>query len=360
MGALKQLAELFPKTEIWMDSIMEEDILFGLENGSVGVTSAPTVTAFAVKNENRVWRALFSKYMAEKPHLNEQEILWECMYHIAAERSKLVLPLYDERCFKGSFCIQTNIYDYMNADKMIAQAKKVHELGPNFIIKIPTTAAGLIAMEEVAAMGKSVLATSVSSVSQTIAAAEALRRGVERRKAAGLSTEGFSLSLALQLGLPDECYTGYAVKNNVDIDPEALKWAAIAVSKKAYRIITERYPEIRFVLSNFLTEEHWREFMGGDLMLTFPRRVQNVVDVAENIDDRIDVPVKEEYVNALYEKIPLFKKNYDEGALAPEEFQTLPSVCRTIHFFTDRYEEALMEIRGMLIPDPYSKKGGAY
>ena len=75
---------------------------------------------------------------------------------------------------------------------MVAQAVGFDRLAPNIIVKFPTTVAGLAAMEEASYRGISVNATVSFSVSQAIAAAEAVERGIERREADGEDTRGWA------------------------------------------------------------------------------------------------------------------------------------------------------------------------
>src|ERR687894_213210 len=60
---------------------------------------------------------------------------------------------------------------------------------PNIVVKFPTTEAGVAAMEEATYRGISVNATVSFSVSQAVAAAEAVERGLDRRAADGLPTD---------------------------------------------------------------------------------------------------------------------------------------------------------------------------
>ena len=41
MGMMRKLAQAYPQTQLWMDSIIPQQIVFGLENACHGVTTAP-------------------------------------------------------------------------------------------------------------------------------------------------------------------------------------------------------------------------------------------------------------------------------------------------------------------------------
>jgi transaldolase len=78
-----------------------------------------------------------------------------------------------------------------DAASTVAEALRLHARAArsNLFIKIPGTAEGLPAIEEAIFSGVPVNVTLLFSVEQYLAAAEAWTRGIERRRAAGLSTD---------------------------------------------------------------------------------------------------------------------------------------------------------------------------
>lgn len=355
-GTLQTFRQRFPETEFWVDSMVVEHIQHGLDNGMLGVTTSPTVTTDCILAEMPLWKEMIEQKRSMMPYANQHALLWETMYDLAAERAKLLLPIFrHDTGIQGRFCIQANVYDYMNAEKMIAQSFRIRALGQNMMIKIPTTAAGICAMEEVVYSGQSVMATATSTVSQVMAAGAALYRGLERREKEGLSTAGIAVACAMQLGLPEMCYKNYAVEQRISIDKETLDYSAVAVAKKAYHLLSVRFPLVTFVLSNFETNLHWKEFLGGRLMLTMSIDWLNRLDnwpssTAENI---IDEPINSKSIETLREKIPFYRSAFDEDALPLDAFQQYEGFCRTVNLFMDIYETGVNTIRNFMLPDPY-------
>ncbi|MCF0106215.1 MAG: hypothetical protein HUJ53_05590 [Holdemanella sp.] len=353
---IKELKEKFPQTDFWLDSMIEEDVKYAVRNGFLGITTSPTITPKAIEAEGDVWKEMMRKYIEMHPDYNENEILWECMYEASSQRAKLLLPIYDEDGFNGRFCIQANVFDYMNGRKIEKQAERIHACGTNFMAKIPTTKGGIYAMEEVIASGHSVMATATSTVAQVKQACLAMYRGLQRRKEQGLSTKGIAMAVAMQLGLPEECYRVYTTENHVSINPEALDYSSIAVAKKAYKMIQKEFPDVLFVLSNFTTELHWTEFMGGRIMLTIAPKLISDMEAKDVILNRIDEEVPMEYINQLLDKIPFYKYAYEEDLLEMENFQYYEGFCRTMNHFMIKYEGALHTVRKELAPDPYNRQ----
>ena len=352
---LKQLITDFPQTVFWMDSMVVENIQYGLDHGMLGVTTSPTVMSDSILAEPETWKKEILEKQREFPEKNQFELIWEAMCKLTAERSKLVLPMFkNDSSIDGRFCIQANVYDFMNAEKVVTQAKRIHAVGKNLVIKIPTTEAGIEAMEEVVYQGISVMATATSTVSQVMAAGAALYRGLARREAEGLSNEGIALACAMQLGLPEMCYTNYSLEHGLAIDSNVLAYSSVAVAKKCYQLLLKNYPLVTFVLSNFETDLHWLEFMGARMMLTMPIEWLEKLDAWDGVvENRIDVPVDPAYIEELRTKIPFYHLAYDEEALTPENFSKFEGFCRSLNLFTDVYEKGVNKVREMLLPDPY-------
>lgn len=349
---LTDFAAQFPTTDLWLDSMVEEDIRFALSHGSKGITTAPSITRASLEAERDVWAPVLLSQMERQPAATERRLLWSAMYELAGQRAKAVLPLYDANGTSGRFAIQVDIYHYNDTKAMIEQARHIHTLGNNFFVKIPTTAAGLIAMEEIVAEGHSVMATSCASVSQVSAAVEALERGYDRCVKAGRSTEGLSLACAMQLGFQDACIHNYAAQHGLSLSCGAQQYGAVAVGKKAYELIRRKGSRVRFVLSNFTEDLHWTEFVGGDLIMTMPMRWQTKLEAISSYQPRIDAAVDEQIIQELTDKIPHFAKEYQENALSPEEFLTFPTVSRIINAFLVSYHKALLMTRSIILPDP--------
>ena len=91
------------------------------------------------------------------------------------------MPVFErEKGRKGRISLQTNPTFYRNSDAIVEQAIRFDNLAPNIQVKIPASAAGITAIEEVTYRGINVNATVCFTVPQAIAVAEAVERGMRR------------------------------------------------------------------------------------------------------------------------------------------------------------------------------------
>ena len=355
MGTLLDLREKYPQTQFWIDSIIDADIDFALKNGSWGITTAPSITAHAVRTEHGCWLSMAQRIHSQHPEYSERKLLWACMYEAAEEAAKKLFDIFNPDRFgmNGHLAMQANIYDFNNTEKIVNQAKKIHSLGQNFIIKIPATEAGLKAIEEVVASGHSVLATSCASVAQVVEAAEALMRGYDRHINSGGTDGGLCLSIAMQLAWQDMCVVNYAKQHKIELSKDAMQYAAISVAKKSYKILKERFPKVAFMLSNLKTDLQISEFIGGDILLTIPYATQLKVDGWDMPESRIDEAPPAGIVEELLDKIPYYSQSYLEDGMTKEQFSKYIPFCRIINDFIPPYEEAIRTMRAVIVPNLY-------
>ncbi len=350
LGKLHETAVRFPKTDIWMDSCGEEELEYGLKRGIVGATSNPIIVGAVVKKELEFWEPKILELIREMPEANEDEITWALIDQVGMLRSRKLLPVY--RQFggkKGRLSIQTNIKYYRNAEKMTEQALHLSSLGENMMVKIPASAAGIRAMEEATYQGVSINATVSFTVAQAVAVAEAVERGLSRRKNAGLPVEQMGPVCTLMLGRTDDWCKKYVSREGLITDPECLEWAGIAVLKEAYRIYQERGYTTRLLTAACRNHYHWSALIGGDLAQTinfswFQRFDNSRIEVK----DRMAEPVPAPYLAELMQ-LSEFRKSFEETGQTPEEFETYGGFKDTLEGFLAGYDELCGLIRGYMI-----------
>ncbi|MEN4012410.1 MAG: transaldolase family protein [Bellilinea sp.] len=83
---------------------------------------------------------------------------------------------------------------------MVEQAVHFDSLAANMQVKLPVTAAGVAAIEEVTYRGVNINATVCFSVPQAIAVAEAVERGLRRCEAQGIIVDKMSPVCTIMVG----------------------------------------------------------------------------------------------------------------------------------------------------------------
>ena len=345
-------------TDYWNDSCSIEELTYAIENGAVGATSNPTIVHNVLKQEMHLWRDRINAIIAENPTATEDEITWQVIEEVAVKGAELLLPVFArEGGRKGRLSIQTNPTFYRNAPRIVEQAVRFHGLAPNMQVKIPVTAAGIVAIEEAIFRGVNINATVCFCVPQALAVAEAVERGLARREAAGLAVEDMSPVCTIMIGRMDDWVHVLEKRDGVLIPPGYGDWAGIACIKRAYGIFQERGFRTRLLAAAYRHHLHWSELIGGDVILTIPYEWQRLFNASEiPVRPRFDEPVPTEILRTLLENFPDFRRAYAGDGMAPEAFDSFGPTVRTLRSFIASYHDLQALIRDFMLPNPDVKR----
>ncbi|MDX2162209.1 MAG: transaldolase family protein [bacterium] len=351
---LHHMASATP-TDYWNDSCSVAELTYAIDHGAVGATSNPTIVLSVLKQEMSLWQDRIQHIIADNPTWSETEITWKVVEAVAVHGSTLLLPIFERTGGqKGRLSIQTNPALYRSADAMIAQTLHFDALAPNLNVKMPVTAAGVQAMEEVTAQGVSINATVSFSVAQAVAVAEAVERGLKRRAAAGKPTDTLQPVCTIMVGRVDDWMAAVTHRDRITVNPGAIPWAGVAVMKQAYRVFQERGYRTRLLAAAYRHHLHWSAFIGGDVVLSMPcdwAKRFNASDVT--VEDRMSQPVDPALVDDLYRHVPDFRRAYDIDGMTPAEFDGYGATVRTLRGFIGSYHELIALIREkFMLPNP--------
>ncbi|MEW5814865.1 MAG: transaldolase family protein [Spirochaetota bacterium] len=341
-------------TDIWNDSCAVGELTYAIENGAVGATTNPVIVVEALKKEMHLWKDRLQAIINAMPAATEEEIAWKLNEEMAVKGAELLRPVFErEKGKKGRISIQTNSRYYRNADYLLKQAIHFHSLAPNIQVKIPVTKAGLAAIEEATCHGVNVNATVCFTVSQSLAAGEAVERGLKRRQSEGKDIALMSPVCTLMAGRLDDWLKVVAEKQNIITDPGYLEWAGVAALKRAYRIYKERGFKTRMLAAAYRNHFLWSELIGGDVVLTIPYKWQRRFNSSDvEVKPRMDDPVDEKIITELLNKFEDFKKAYEPDGLSIDEFDTYGPTVRTLRQFLGGLDLLLTVIRDFMLPDP--------
>ncbi len=338
-------------TDFWNDSCSVKELSEAVAQGAVGATSNPVIVFNVVKQETDQWIGVLDQLIALHSEATEDEIAWKLIEHIACKAAKVLEPVYQRTGgVKGRLSLQVNPKLYRSTPKMIDHARHLASIAPNLAIKLPCTAEGLAAVEEVTASGICVNVTVSFSVPQAVAAAESIERGLKRAAASGVDTSRMNPYVTIMVGRLDDQLKRAMGKDNITIDPGCLEWAGVAAFKKAYRIFQERKYRGTLLSAAYRNHMHWSEFVGGKVVVSMPYEWWNRFNAsAVDVRPRIDVPVRQEIVDELYARFPDFRKAYDEDGMKPSDFVHFGATIHTLNQFVGGYSSLLEFVRARMI-----------
>jgi len=354
---LHQMTMGFP-TDYWNDSCSEEELTYAISHGAVGATSNPTIVHNVLKKEMHLWEDRIRALINNNSTWSESEITWKLIEEMSVHGAGFLRPAYEQyKGKKGRLSIQTNPAFYRNTDAITEQAVHFNSLAPNMIVKIPVTKAGIKAIEEATYHGVSINATVSFTVPQAIAVAEAVERGLNRRVADGQSIDQMSPVCTIMIGRTDDWMKVLVKRDEIDINPSYLDWAGIACMKKAYEIYQQRGYRARLLAAAYRHLGHWSEFMGGELIVSMPYEWQLKANASDiEVGERMSNPVDAKIIKVMYEKIPDFRRAYDEDGMTVDEFDDYGATVRTLRGFITSAHDLMAEVRNFMLPNPDVKR----
>jgi len=339
------------RTDFWNDSCSVPELTYALEYGAVGATTNPVIVKEVLMKEMNSYKDRIEELIRQTPTASEDDIAWAMNEEMAVAGAKILEPIFTAaKGQKGRISIQTNTKNFKNSELMLQQALRFHKLAPNMQVKMPATQAGIKAYEEATYHGVSINATVSFTVSQALAVAEAVERGLKRRAAEGLDSSMMHPVCTIMIGRVDDWLKAVAERDGIILDPVCLEWAGVAVMKNAYKIYQEKGYRTQLLAAAYRNHHHWSEFIGGDVSLTIPHGwIKKFNASSITVENRIDKPVDPRIIDQLSRHMPEFNKAYQPDGLKPEEFETYGATCRTLLQFLGGYDELITIIRKIMI-----------
>ena len=335
----------------WNDSNDHVELQHAFDEGAVGATSNPVITFQSVKNHPDLWMPVIDEMILENQQASEDEILWMLIDSVGKKAAKILLPVYEKtNRQKGKLSLQVNPKYYRNADAMFEQGQYLASLAPNIAIKCPALPAGIKAMEMLTAAGITVNATVSFTVPQAVQVAEAIERGLSQAEKNSVDTKDVTPYVTIMVGRIDDHLKRVRDSKNINMDPEIINWASIAIFKNAYRIFKERNYRSKLLAAAFRCDLHWKEIVGGDIIISMPYEWWNKFNASDvDVRHKIDEPVDEKTISLLKENFEDFNKAYDEKGMAENEFESFGASVHTMQTFLEGYDEFVALIRSRMI-----------
>ncbi len=373
-SAIARLAALHPDTEIWWDS---SPLVYGawrretaesapeqaqhLEQlwdpsepagGLIqGSTTNPPLAWKAIQADRATWDAYAQEQAREASDAND--LMWRIYGEVARRGAAMLAPLFSaSKGTRGHICAQVDPRNLSDLDAMLEQARFLHALAPNIMIKMPATKEGIEGIRILSSEGIATTATLCFSVAQLVAVGEAATQGYAQRREANRDLTGARSCAALMLGRMEDApvFAQQAQSLGLDLSERDLRWAGVAVARRAYALYRERGYDTRLLCASMrLGPEtdgqtriwHLEQLAGGAMVLTiFPNIMASFLDLYDGreIAPSIEDPVPPDILSHLLE-IPYFRQAYEKDGVAPESFYGLPGVVATGGSFADAMDE---------------------
>jgi transaldolase len=337
--------------EFWNDSCSLQELRDAVDHGATGATSNPVIVLSAFKADQKAWTPVLDGLIRAHRDRTEDEIAWLLIEEMGRQAAAVLDPVYlSTQARQGFLSMQVSPKFYNNTQRMVEHGKALAALAQNIAIKVPSTAAGIAAAEELVAAGINVNATVSFTVSQAVAVAEAFERGLDRAQKSGADMKRLHPYATLMVGRLDDLLQRVMEKDQIAIDPSYVGWAGIAVFKRAREIFKRREFRTSLLAAAYRHSRHWSELIGPGVILTMPYTWWKQFEASDiQVQETLDEPVRPEIVIDLQMKFPEFRLAYDEEALAPEAFASYGASVHTLNQFLGGFQDLLSLVRERML-----------
>jgi transaldolase len=269
---------------------------------------------------------------------NDIEAVTEFQRRLAAPICEKFMGIFEASQHNdGYVSIQGDPIREEDPNVIIAEAHMNRKVAPNVCIKIPTTHSGLTAMKTLVPEGTVINATEIFAVQQGIDLGELYESLVPK------SEKGPKLYYSHIAGIYDDALKAYVEKNNVDISPDLLAQAGLAVSRKLYMMVKEAGYRMSFIGGGARGLHHFTELVGGDVNLTINWKgtAEDLVKLNPFVVSRMFNPVPYKVIDELMAKLPDFKRGYLVGGIHVEEYEEFAPVMLFRSSFVKSWQRVL-------------------
>ena len=313
----------------WTDSAAFSTMDEAIENGATGVTTNPILVKNSLYADPDFWRPYLDSAKGLTGDAKAEEII-RC---ITVEIAKKFRPIYEAtKGVQGYVCAQVNPKKQGNTEAMIEMGKRLAAWAPNIAVKVPATAAGLRAIEELAAEGITTVGTVSFTTPQAVAIAAAQQRGLDRCRAAG-KTPGAAFSV-IMVGRLDDYLRDIAQDMQADVAESDIIQAGTAAIKKAHAICKERGYESKLMPAGMRGGYHAVALAGSDMTFSLSAGILTALGKETEFKFHFEEPVEAKTIESL-STIPEFVRAYHVENLPEAEFIRFGASQRTLSQFVE-------------------------
>ena len=313
------------------------------ESVFVGCTTNPPLSWQVIQKDPATWGPWIQAEYKKYPQYSRGEMFWHTYRAVVKAGARAFHPIFEASKYELGFVSgQVDPRVLTDTNKMVEQGVALNKEFDNVMIKMPGTAEGIKAIEEMTARGVATNATLTFALSQLVGVAEAVKKGLKRARANNVDLSKWRSVVTMMLGRLEDhpAFAEQAKAAGIDLTAEKRRYAGLAVFKKAYRLFKERGYESKMLAASMRVGPeiggrnkvwHLEHLAGGNVVLTvFPNVFEALLagyDSGE-IKSNIDTPVPQKVIDELL-KTEYFRQAYNEDGLSPQEWIQYPPVVAT-------------------------------
>jgi transaldolase len=332
----------------WLDRLYHKDNS-PEKNIFRGVTTNPPLSYNAIKDNPDYWTQWVDQLIAKDRCKDSEVVFWETYKEIVKRGAEVYRPIFEASHYKHGYIsgqVDPRIRD--DVKKMVSQGIELHSLSPNVMIKVPGTAEGYEVIRQLTARGIATNNTLAFIIPQFIACMNAVVAGIKEAKAKGVDLSRWRsviTAMSARYGTLGDLQKE-AMERNIELSEAEIRWAEIAIFKKACLLVKENhdYPGKMLLCSMRMSPQingeirswHIEMIAGANIVYTCaPPYLEGLLEKGQHLEfrDQVEEPVPQEVMEKLM-KIPYFRRGYAEDGYTHDEFNIHPALVATAKEFS--------------------------
>ena len=321
-----------------------------------GVTTNPSLSLQAIQDDEPYWQEVTQELIRENPGIDKESLFWLLYKEVVKRGSDMFLPLFEKTNYReGYLSGQVDPRSSFDRDAMLRQAKEIAAINPNVMVKIPGTKEGYDVIEILTSQGIATNNTASFILPQLMDCAKSVKRGLEKARKNQVDLSRWrSVITHMEARFGDlGGLKKFGEEKGVALSEADVRLAELAIFKKAYRLLKEgQYPSkllscslrVGPTVNGVLRIWHLEEKSGANIVVTCPPAfIDEMINFPgqENITfekNRIDREIPKDVLDRLL-KIPYFERAYAEDGYSRDEYNSHPSLVKTVEGFSKATDE---------------------
>lgn len=302
------------RTRFWVNNPTRSEAKKAIEAGAISCTTNPSYVMKIHQNPEEKANIEADIREAVKLFSSDEQAAAYVQRKAVQRIAEIFYPLYEKsQGTIGWVSIQISPFEEEDPQKIIQDAEENLKLGKNIIAKIPTTDAGLKAMEVLAKERVPIIATEIMALAQAVAVCELYKK---TPRATG------PLFVTHITGIFDEYLQNVVKEKNLPVDSDFLFQAGCTLARHQYGVMKERNYPGTLLGGGARGLHHFTEMVGGDVHVTINWQGTADVLIQQNppVVPRFYTPLSSSLICSLAKNIPEFKAAFLEDGLERENF----------------------------------------
>lgn len=327
-------------TRMWINNVTREQARLAIEAGATGCTQNPSYTWKMMQRPEERPYVMEKLDAILKNEPDDNQALIKLQRELVAGVAEYFMPMYEaSHGVNGWVSIQGDPFDE-TTDAIEKYAHFNTEAMPNMTAKIPTVEEALPAIRRLVGDRVSVNCTEIMAVRQALDVAKIYAEESVKIK------DPAPMFYSVITGIFDQYLKKYVEDKGIDVSPDVLWQAGLAVAKKAYWMIKERNYGCRFIGGGARGLHHFTEMVGADCIVTinWAGTADKLIEEDPPVVQRFFMPIPHSVEDELLEKVDEFRRAYEVNAITPAEYSEYGPVVLFRSSFERDWKSALGEV----------------